>query len=203
MAKYSVERGVRALVERYFQDFPDEAAQKLEGLLAREVASLLASHSAPASGAVLRRLTSGLAAQVLAELDPDAFRGLVPTLELVRAAALLARLEPEVQTRLVALLDPSDAKELRELMSYPGDTAGGVMDPGVTVFREDATVREALAKLRSQRGRPIADVFVVNGEGRLVGALPLQELAVADPGLRIRELRLRPRQRPPPILPPW
>lgn len=191
MARHSVERGVRALVERYFQDFPDEAAQKLEGLPAREVASLLASHSPLASGAVLRRLTPGLAAEVLAELDRDAFRGLMQTLEPVRAAALLARLDPEAREKLLALLDSSDAKELRDLMSYPPDTAGGVMDPRVTVFRADATVREALAKLRAQRGRPIADVFVVNGEGRLVGALPLQELAVAEPGLKIQELRLR------------
>lgn len=52
-------------------------------------------------------------------------------------------------------------------------------------------MREALAKLRARRGRPIADVFVVDEDGRLVGALPLQELAVADPGLRMEELRLR------------
>ncbi|GBD32067.1 Magnesium transporter MgtE [bacterium HR33] len=191
MVRVSPERGVRALVERYFQSFPEEAARELESLPAQRVAALLAAHSVLASGAVLRRLTPELAAEVLALLDRDAFGGLMQTLEPVRAAALLAALDPEVREERLSLLDPAEAKELKELMSYPPDTAGSVMDPRITVFRLETTVREALAKLRARRGRPITDVFVVDGEGRLVGALPLQELAVADPGVRIEELRLR------------
>jgi len=41
------------------------------------------------------------------------------------------------------------------------------------------------------RGRPIDDVFVVDAGGQLIGALPLQEMAVADPAVRIDSLRLR------------
>jgi len=66
-----------------------------------------------------------------------------------------------------------------------------VMDARITTFRADATVKEALSKLRGQRGRPIADVFVVDDDGRLAGALPLQDLAVAEPDMRIESLRLR------------
>jgi magnesium transporter len=76
-------------------------------------------------------------------------------------------------------------------MAYPVETAGAVMDARITAFRSDATVKEALAKLRAMRGRPIADVFVVDEEGRLAGAMPLQELAIADPAVRLDGLRLR------------
>src|SRR3972149_3650572 len=106
------------------------------------------------------------------------------TREPVRAASVLARIDADKREGRLALLEPADAKEIRTLMSYPAGTAGAVMDARITTFRADATVKEALAKLRVLRGRPIADVFVIGDDGRLVGAMPLPELAVAGPGGR-------------------
>lgn len=185
------DRAVRALLERYLQEFPDEAAKELEHVPLRDVVGLLQSHSAPVAGRALQQLTPDLAAEALAGLEADAFRGLMRTLEPVRAASLLARLDADRRERRLALLEAADAKEIRDLMSYPTGTAGAVMDARIATFRAEASVREALAKLRAERGRPIADVFVIGDDGRLVGALPLQELAVADPGVRIDTLRLR------------
>ncbi|HXV86240.1 MAG TPA: magnesium transporter [Gemmatimonadales bacterium] len=187
----ATERPLRALIERYFSAFPDQAAQRLERLPLRETVRLLEAQTVPAAGRVLQRLTPDLAADVLRDLSDDAFQGLMRTLEPVRAAALLARLDAQRLEQRLGLLDAGEAKEIRDLMSYPPETAGSVMDPRITTFRADATVREALATLRAMRGRPIADVFVVSAEGLLVGALPLQELAVAEPSVRVDGLRLR------------
>ncbi len=185
------DRAVRALLERYLETFPDEAARELERLSLGEAVALLQSQSVVAAGRVLQRLTPDAAAEVLGALEPDAFVALLRMLEPVRAAALLARLAPERREGRLALLDGPEARELRALMSYPPGTAGSLMDARIATFRADATVREALAKLRGLKGRPIADVFVVDEEGRLAGALPLQELAVAEPGVRMDGLRLR------------
>lgn len=187
----SADRPAHALTERYFREFPGEAAKQLETLPVRDVVELLASHSVPAAGRVLQRLTPDVAAEALAAMEADAFRGVMRLLEPVRAASLLARLDADRREERLALLDPGDAAEIRELIGYAPDTAGAVMDPRIRTFRAEATVREALARLRAQRGRPIADVFVIDGEARLIGALPLQDLAVADPGARIDSLRLR------------
>ncbi len=185
------DKAVRALLERYLQAFPDEAARELEHLSLREVVGLLQSHAAPVAGRALQQLTPDLGAEALGALEADAFRGVMRTLEPVRAASLLARLEADKREERLALLDAADAKEIRDLMSYPVGTAGAVMDARITTFRTDATAKEALAKLRAQRGRPIADVFVIGEDGRLVGAMPLQDLAVADPTVRMDSLRLR------------
>jgi magnesium transporter len=185
------DRAVRALIERYLQAFPDEAARELEHLPLTEVVELLQAHSVLSAGWALQRLTPDVAADVLGALEADAFRGVMRTLEPVRAASLLARLDLERREERLALLEPADAKEIRALMAYPPGAAGAVMDTRIATFRLDTTVREALAKLRALGGRPIADVFVVGGDGRLVGALPLQEMAVAEPGIRMDTLRLR------------
>lgn len=185
------DRAVRALLERYLQQFPNEAARELEQLPLGEVVALLRSHSAPIAGRALQQLTPDVAAEALAALDADAFRGLMSTLEPVRAASLLARLDANKRDERLTLLDPAEAREIRQLMGYPAGTAGAVMDARITTFRADASVKEALAKLRALRGRPIADVFVIGEDGRLAGAMPLQELAVADPAVRLDSLRLR------------
>ncbi len=185
------DKAVRALLERYLQEFPDEAARELEHLPLRDVVAVLQSHAAPVAGRALQQLTPDLGAEALGASDADAFRALMRTLEPLRAASLLARLDTTKREERLALLDAPDAKEIRDLISYPVGTAGAVMDPRITTFRADATVKEALAKLRAQRGRPIADVFVIGDDGRLVGAMPLQELAVADPPVRLDRLRLR------------
>lgn len=185
------DRAVRALLERYLQTFPDEAARELEHLDLRDVVELLQSHAAPVAGRALQQLTPDLGAEALGVLDADAFRGLMRTLEPVRAASLLARLDGDKREERLSLLEPPDVKELRDLMAYPAETAGAVMDARITTFRSDATAKEALAKLRALRGRPIADVFVVDDQGRLAGAMPLQELAIADPAVRLDGLRLR------------
>ena len=185
------DRAVRALLERYLDKLPDEAARAMEHLSLKDVVGLLASHTAPLAGRALQQLTPDLASDVLAALEPDAFRGLMAMLEPVRAASLLARLDPEQRDERLELLDAAQAKEIRDLMQYRPETAGAVMDARIVTFRADATVKEALAKLRSQRGRPIADLFVVEDDGRLAGVLPLQDLAVADPNTRIAGLRLR------------
>ncbi|HLB38741.1 MAG TPA: hypothetical protein VJL31_19385, partial [Gemmatimonadales bacterium] len=84
------DKAVRALLERYLQEFPDEAARELERQPLGEVVRLLQSHAAPVAGRALQQLTPDLAAEALAALDPDAFRGLMRTLEPVRAASILA-----------------------------------------------------------------------------------------------------------------
>ena len=160
----NTERTVNTLIERYFLLFPDEAAKTLEGLTAKEVVGLLEAQSVNASSRVLQRLTPDLASEALGLLEDDAFQSLARTLESVRFASLISRLEPERQDARLGLLEAPEAKEIRELMSYDADTAGSVMDPRVTVFRFDVTVREALGRLRQLKGRPIADVFIVDGD---------------------------------------
>ena len=187
----NTDRTVQALIERYFGAYPDEAARALEHMPGREVVRLLEAQPVPLSGRVLQRLTPDLAAEALATMSNESFLALGRTLEAVRFASLMSRIEQPVREMRLAVLEPGEAKEVRDLMAYDPQTAGSVMDPRITTFRSDTLVREALAKLRAQKGRPVADIFIVDGEGRLVGVIPLQELAVADPGAPMESLKLR------------
>jgi magnesium transporter len=187
----NTDRTVSVLVERYFGQYPDEAARAMERMPVSQVIDLLEGQPVGGAGRVLQRLTPDLAAEALSKMNGAAFQALGQTLEPVRFASLMARIDPAVRETRLALLDASTAKEVTTLMSYDPETAGSVMDPRITTFRADTTVKEALARLRAQKGRPVADIFVVDGDGKLVGAMPLQELAVAEQGASIESLKLR------------
>ncbi|WP_179817378.1 magnesium transporter MgtE N-terminal domain-containing protein [Allostreptomyces psammosilenae] len=85
---------------------------------------------------ILGKLAEERAANVLEEMDPD------------DAADLLSELPAQDTERLLALMRPTDAAPLRRLLRYPEKTAGGLMTSEPIVLEPDATVAEALARVR-------------------------------------------------------
>jgi magnesium transporter len=183
-------RTVRSLVQDFIRLYPDEAARMVERLPAEEAAGVLERQDPVAAAELLSRMPGDPAAATLALVGEAAAAPIVAAMDPVTAATLLSRLDEEVRQRRIALLDPALAKEVTDLMAYPADVAGGLMDPRVTTFRGQATAREALTRIRGLRSRGIQDVFVVDEEGRLTGTVGLQDLALAEPGTRLESLAL-------------
>ena len=182
------DRAVQALSQGFLGLYPEEAARVLEGHPVAEVVPLLEAEPTPRAVAVIERLTPEVAAQVLAQVAPEPARALLSAMDPACAAALLARLDEGIRKRWLALLDPPTARDLRDLMAYPPDSAGALMDPRVTTLRPDATAGEALNRLRALPHRDVHDVFTVDGDGRLAGAVPLHAIATAAPGERLGAL---------------
>jgi magnesium transporter len=181
-------RVVRLLVQELIRRHPDEAARTVERLPPGEAASLLERQEPALAAELLQRLPGGAAGDALGLVTVASASRLLAALEPMTAAALLARLDEEPRQKQLASLDPAVARELSDLMAYPPDVAGALMDPRVTTFRPGTTAREALARIRGLANRKIQDVFLVDEEGRLAGAVGLQALAVADPGTRLESL---------------
>lgn len=181
-------RAFEALINNFFAAYPEEAAHQLEHLETAEVIRLVHKMPHAHAVAVFENLTPDLAVEVLEQMDDMAAVGILSALDLMHSAPLLARVEDEVRQRYLSYLDPGTAKELRELMSYPPDTAGGLMDPRVTSFRPETTAREALKRIQGLRRRRIQDVFLVDPDGGLVGSVTLQDLAVAHPDQTLEQL---------------
>jgi len=87
--------------------------------------------------ALLAHLSADRAADVLEAMSPD------------DAADLLGDLPDVESDRLLALMEPTESAPVRRLMRYEAYTAGGLMTPEPIVLRPDATVAEALARVRN------------------------------------------------------
>lgn len=170
------------------REHPADAARLMEGAADGDSAALLGRQAPGVVGGVLRSLTPDRACRILVALPVDLMREVLLSEEPNRAAAWLARLDEGERERCLETLEPALAQELRELGAYPADTAGRLMDPRVTTFTPSATVDTVVRRLRRFRDRRIGEVFLVDGEGRLSGAVRLQEIVLADPGTRLGDL---------------
>jgi magnesium transporter len=174
--------GLQSLATVFVRLFPQDAARHLESAPVSAVARLIASDAPPHGVAVLERLASNVAADVVLELPHEVAVRLVAAADPVRAVAILSWLDAARRESILGALDPGQARDLRAMAQYPPETAGRLMDPRVVTVRRDATAGEALARLRGARRRQVSDVFVIDEDGRLVQRVPVQDLAIAPAG---------------------
>lgn len=174
------------------ESFPNEAARVLERAPVADVVRFLERQPAARVEAMLRRLTPDRAARILAALGDEATGRLLRALEPNRVAHLLARLDPKEREACLVTVDASLAEELRSLAAYPEDSAGGLMDPRITTFRPDATVRDVVRRLRTFRRQRVDTVFVVDPEDHLLGSIPLQAVVLAPAGTPLESIMRAP-----------
>ena len=178
----------RALAEWLLTQHPGESARLIETTADADTAALLQTMRPEVAIGVIRRITPDRAARVLAALPDEIRSKILASLNPSRAAAILARLSSEERELCLKALDQVLADDLRDLLEYPPETAGALMDPRSVSFRPDATTRDVVRRLRRFRDRREQDVFSVDEEGRLVGAIPLERIVLADESAQLGSL---------------
>ena len=175
----------------------------LEALHPSDIADVVESLGEDLRLALVRALPSDLASETLAEMEEGEIRAellnaLAPAegAELLHelsdddAVDLLGELSPEVQDRLLAELPTEEAGDIRDLLQYDEETAGGIMTTALVSVLGHVTAGEAIESVRVQ-GREVEDfytVFVVDDDTKLLGTVPLDDLILSDTGHRIRDL---------------
>lgn len=181
-------RATRALIKNFFQLYPDEAARNLNNLEIKEILRLLKNEPIPVAVNIFERLDADICTELIDKMEQEFFRELFPAVDPSFGAAILARLDKKRIEDCLSLLPKNIAKEFQELMKYPPETAGNLMDPRVASFHADRTVEEVLSRIRTLHDRRITDVCVVDEKGFLSAAIPLQEIAISEPDVQIGEL---------------
>lgn len=149
----------------------------LRNLPAEDAAEALAELDEHVRVDLLENLDADVAAQILAEMSPD------------DAADVLDELDEDHRDVLLNNLDTEDADEIRHLMAFDPDTAGGVMNTEIVILDEQLTADQAILQIR----REIEDkenpyyAYVVDIDDRLIGVLSLRDLLLSRPGVRLRD----------------
>ena len=171
---------IEALNQAFLLNFPKEAARKLETMMPQEAAKLLSDQSIYILLPVWKNLAPGLANNLLLQLPDAVAVKLLSSMEAGQCTTLLSRFEADRQEHYLALLNPGIAAELRELLEYPADSAGGLMDTDIIAFNENLTVEAALKQLRNQRKKELHHLYLLNDDMLLQSQVAIQKVALAD-----------------------
>ncbi len=142
---------------------------------------------------ILQELNQDLVSDLLADTSTEE---VLELLEQVNSdddlTDILQQLPDTVTTQLLRSMDTQDRARVENLLSYPGDQAGGLMDTEIISVRARITLDVVLRYLRRHAELPnmTDNIFVVNRKDEFLGILPLQKLLVSDPAMTVREVMI-------------
>jgi CBS domain-containing protein len=162
---------------------PERRVEVAQALDDRQLADALEELPEDEQVDLITLLDPERAADVLEEMDPD------------DAADLIAELPDDVAETLLERMRPEDAQDVRDLLVYDDDSAGGMMTPEPVIVAPDSTVADALALARVEEVPPALAgmVFVCrppleSPTGRYIGGVHLQRLLREPPSTLVSAL---------------
>jgi len=172
---------------------PADLATIIDQLAPRDRAGVLASLDDEAVADTIEEMEPETQVEVLEDLEPARAADILEEMSPDDAADLVADLSETARDEILALMERDEAAEVRELLAYPEDTAGGIMTTEFVAVPEHLTAAETIDRLRELEpdAETIYYVYVTDDDGRLVGVLSLRDLIVAKPDSPIAEVMIR------------
>ncbi len=172
-----------------FGSHPADVAEHL-GNLSLEKQVCLMQHLAPEDAAqALAEMEEYSRAEILYNLDLGEAAGILGEMSPDDAADVLDELEEEHRDALLRYFTADDAEELRALMAFDPDTAGGVMNTEIVILDHNITADQGVMQIR----REIEDkeipyyAYIVDEHERLVGVLSLRDLLLCRPRTLLKD----------------
>jgi len=161
---------------------PDEREAVFETLDEDVAAEALEEVKPKLQASILESLDSDRAADIVEEMDPDA------------AADLLKDLPRETTEEILHEMEPAERQEVSELLEFKENTAAGRMTTEYLALPANAVVNDAVEALRHFEGgiETVSTIYLLDPESRLVGAVMLPKLVLAQPGDALLPLTMEP-----------
>lgn len=156
---------------------------------------------------LVQMLSSEEAARLLGEMPEDIAAGVLDRSKLKTAASILEQLPSDDQTDLIRRLDvkrqesllgfmgTDQAKQARHLLSFPENTAGGLMITEYLNYHEEMTVADVLDDMRANAIRysdfDVQYAYITGNEGQLSGVLRFRDLLFARKDAVIGDMMIR------------
>ncbi len=139
---------------------------------------------------VLSELDTPVADQILEDKSEEEISSLVEEMDSDDAADVISELDQEVAARVLDQLPDEDADEVKKLLHHEEDTAGGIMAVEFLAMPETATVNETIDRIREKREEldEIYNVWVIDGQQRLIGSVSLTDLVLAQGSTPLKEI---------------
>ncbi|TDJ63434.1 MAG: magnesium transporter [Proteobacteria bacterium] len=169
---------------------PADIAGVLEGIPPEQRHSVWRQVDPETMGEVLVEVPEAVRSDLLEDMDHSALVTAVQGLETDDIADLLPELSAEVTAEILFFMDKQGRQRLDAVLSFPEDTAGGLMNVDAVTVRENITLQVVLRylRLRSELPEYMNELYVVDRTHRLTGTLQLAKILTSDPKLLVRDV---------------
>jgi len=167
-----------------------------------EIASILQTLDPDDHPKILEALDNETASEVILELDPEQREDILEDFDADKiadiademasddAADLLGELPEQTAKTVLDKMDPEEAKDVKPLLKYPDDTAGGIMQTELVKVNQNFTVHDTINWIR-QIAEEVEDfhlIFVTDEHDKLLGQISLPKLVLATPSTKVTSI---------------
>jgi magnesium transporter len=207
-AQHKSDRPIAALlvpdILALLDEAPGDLAAETEEMHAADLANVVEAMPSGRVGDFLGALPPGRAAQVIEYLDEELRAEFLEHVSSEQAAEIISEMTPDDRADVLEALEEETADEIlsdlpdkerqetERLLQYEPDTAGGLMTTDLVSVEQSLSIEAALSQVRaaarSGRRESMHAIYVVDPDGRLVGAMSLRELVAAPEGASVAEV---------------
>lgn len=162
---------------------PAEIALLIESLPRRQRELVWELIGPELEGDVLLELNENIRQEFIEEMETEELVAAAENLELDDLADLIGDLPEAVTRQVLRSMDQRDRERLRNVLAWPDDSAGGLMNTDTVSVRPDVTLEVVLRYLRMRGELPqrTDSLFVVDRHDRYLGAISLARIITGDP----------------------
>jgi len=175
--------------------------QKIKKIHPADIAEIMEQLSVNESLTFFNCLDHETAADALKNVSPERQVSILESMNGQRAAEILDRMNPdhaadvigdsskEKAKELLDLMEPEESEDIKKLLKYPKDTAGGIMTTEYAYVNQDLTSREVMESLReiAKNVETIYYIYITSKNGDLLGVASLRDILLADPDKKIND----------------
>ena len=169
---------------------PAEIARLLEAIQPKDRSILWPDIDILIQGEILKEVNEDVQSQLIGEMTVDDLVKATEKLDSDDLADLVPNLPESAVHSLLLTLDFKHREHLNKILSYPEDSAGGLMNTDFITVRPDVTIRAVIRYLRLLKEMPVDtdQVFVVDRNFNYLGSLLITTILTEEPGQTIQNL---------------
>ncbi|MDA9030443.1 magnesium transporter [Candidatus Pseudothioglobus singularis] len=169
---------------------PGEIALLLEAIQPKDRSILWPSIEISIQGEILKEVSEDVQSQLISEMTVDSLVKATEKLDTDDLADIVPNMPESAVHSLLLTLDFMHRERLNKILSYPEDSAGGLMNTDFITVRPDVSIRAVIRYLRLLKEMPIDtdQVFVVDRNFNYLGSLLITSLLTEEPERMVETL---------------
>jgi len=167
-----------------------EMAHALESSPPKQRSIIFSLLETEEEGDVLFELGEEIQQDLISNISNEELTEAVKELELDEIVDILQNLPEERMKKILSNMSKVDRQRIEMGLTYPENTAGGLLNTDVISVRPNNSIKEVLSYLRDQKELPenTDKIFVVNNDNNYLGEMPISKIITTDPVMNVREI---------------